>query len=139
VKLVSLVEPLDPALVNTQRWFQTVWLAGTAPLLYLMYPVESLRTVLIYGAPWVSLAVGTVLLFRSRTSGVLWSAVPAAIIGCYFGAWTIFNLLAYVVGAELYRDSPATIFVVLIVATPTALPAAAVLLLSWSHWRRDRD
>lgn len=78
-------------------------------------------------------AMATVGIWRDSRIAWGFSVVPPIVVFLWFGASALINFLAFFAGHELYQDSPARIFVVMITCFFTLLPASILLWLFWKN------
>jgi hypothetical protein len=72
-------------------------------------------------------------LFRGKIWSIRVSIIPPAIIFLLSAPMVLYNCYAFITGHTLYKDSPATIFVVAIYAIIFTLPSFLVLMAYWRH------
>ena len=120
---------------RAQQVIQAAWLVAAVPIALSAVVRGSVATGITWSAGWMLLAAATALIWRPVRAGfVLSGLISLALLG-YVGAWGIRNLWAYLTHDELYLDSPATIYVVLLILLVTVLPSMAVLPLSVRNLR----
>jgi len=86
---------------------------------------------LVYWIAWVVYCVVFLATLNHQTRWVRLTIVPPLLIFCFTVPLVLFNLFAFVSNDILYRNSPATIFVVLVFALLILLPSTVVLSLYW--------
>lgn len=84
----------------------------------------------------VSSCAATFLLLARRRSGWVASLGLAGTSTVLFGGWMAASLWAYFSGSSLYRDSPASIIVAVLLGLAGLLPSC-LLLMTLLVWRRE--
>ncbi len=75
--------------------------------------------------------LATVGLFFNKRLAWFLSILCPILIFLYCGTLVSYNFLMFFAGHELYKDSPATIFIVAIYGLFTAVPSGIMLFLFW--------
>lgn len=112
------------------KLLQVIWAAA-----FLIYAYIWVHTPNKYSVTFAVIA----LLYSLATVGIFWdirlawifSVVPPLLIFLLVGAWVSLNFFMFFIGHELYKDSPATIIVVIIYCLFTIVPSGIILLLFW--------
>ena len=117
-------------MLRLQQLLQIAWFIVAAPLVWRLSSDGIGGPTLIALVTYGSLAVGTVLLWQRRVSGLLISVIVAVVTSVAFAPWSVRNFVAFLTDHPRYVDSPATILVVGLVSVITVVPSAVVLALS---------
>jgi len=109
---------------------QAIWLGLICLYTVRVIPAggNTASIMMIFAAAYFVATLG--LFFDFHIAWVI-SVLPPLVISVLSGVWFSLNIGTFVTGHELYHDSPATIFVVLLVATFTLLPSLILLALFW--------
>ena len=118
-------------MLKAQQLFQTGWLLAVLPLILLALARGTVAATMPWLIAWVALGLSTIALWLRPRAGIRASAALAVFVAVVSLPWVLYNLFAYGTDHPLYLDSPATIFIVLLSAALTALPALTVLVLSF--------
>ena len=101
-----------------------------------MLPFASPTDWYLVSAIWLAMATYLGILIgasRSQIVCVWLSVLPPAGIFLWTAPNVIYNFWAFATGAQIYQDSPSTIFVVAIMAIFLTIPSAATL---GAYWRQ---
>lgn len=91
------------------------------PWVYVWWPLLLMYYFLIAGV------------FRGRIWSIRLSIMPPLLAFLITAPMVTMNIFMFITGHELYRDSPATIFIVGVVAILVTMPSFLVLILYWRN------
>lgn len=110
--------------LSSLKLLQVIWAAALLLFAYNMYSVTFTMIALLY-------SLATVGVFWDIRLAWIFSAITPLLIFLYFGTWAAVNFFMFFIGHELYKDSPATIIVVIVYCLFTIVPSGIILLLLW--------